>query len=316
MKKETTVFYVTDIHGSNVCFRKFLNAGKIYNADILVLGEDIGGKSIVPIFESSAGYFYFNGDKNISINGGVELEKLKKEISDRGSYPYVTAESDWMELTADPARMSAVFNRLMVERLEEWLDLMRERERERPIIANIGNDDPPDLLKTLQSHEKGNLFVPEEKVVQVDGYNIAGLSFVNMTPWKLPGDLPEEELHKKVMSLMDSMTDLDHAILNFHAPPYGTSLDVAAKLDDNLRPVTVSGNVLTEHVGSTSIREAIERYQPLMGLHGHIHESKGAERIGRTWVFNPGSVYYSGTLQGLLVKLTDNKVKSYIFTNG
>jgi Icc-related predicted phosphoesterase len=316
MKKETTIFYVTDIHGSNICFRKFLNAGKAYGADMLVLGEDIGGKSIIPVFESGSGYSYFDGSRSVSLNGRQELEKLMKEISDRGSYPYVTTEEDWKELTGSPERMSALFNRLMVERLEEWIALMHERESERPIIANIGNDDPQELLETLRSHEGGNLYVPEEKVVEIGGYLFAGLSYVNMTPWKLPGDLPEEELRKKVMSLMERINDFSRAVLNFHAPPFGTSLDVAAKLDENLRPVTVSGNVLTEHVGSTSIREAIDRYQPLMGLHGHIHESKGAEQLGRTWVFNPGSIYYSGTLQGLLVKLSGDRVRSYFFTSG
>lgn len=316
MKKDLTVFYVTDIHGSNVCFRKFLNAGNAYKADMLVLGEDIGGKSMVPLFEEQGSYSYYTGEKTVSVSRGEELEKLEKQISDRGSYPYITNTEEWRRLQEHPDEMNALFNRLMVERLEQWLDLMSEREKERPIIANIGNDDPQELLNALKSREGGNLYVPEEKVVEVDGYKIAGLSYVNMTPWKLPGDLPEEELRKKVMSIMEGISDCSNLILNFHAPPYGTSLDIAPKLDENLKPVTVSGNILTEHVGSTSIREAIERFQPLMGLHGHIHESKGGERLGSTWIFNPGSIYYSGTLQGLLVKLSGNKVKSFFFTSG
>lgn len=316
MKKDLTLFYVTDIHGSNVCFRKFLNAGNAYNADMLVLGEDIGGKSMVPLFEDQGAYSYYTGEKTVSVSKGEELEKLEKQISDRGSYPYITTADEWKRLQEHPEEMNAVFNGLMVERLEQWLDLMNEREKERPVIANIGNDDPQELLHALKLREGGNFYVPEEKVVEVDGYQIAGLSYVNMTPWKLPGDLPEEELRKKVMSLMESVSDYSNLILNFHAPPYGTSLDIAPKLDENLKPVTISGNILTEHVGSTSIREAIERFQPLMGLHGHIHESKGGERLGSTWIFNPGSIYYSGTLQGLLVKLSGKKVKSFFFTSG
>ncbi len=316
MKKEMTIFYVTDIHGSDVCFRKFLNAGKVYGADMLILGEDIGGKSIIPIFEAPDGYSYFNGDSTVRVGAGQELDRLSKEISDRGSYPYVTTESEWSELSSKPDEMNTIFNRLMVERLERWLDLLNEREKERPVVANIGNDDPQDLLATLRSREGGNLYVPEEKVVEIDGYQIAGLSYANMTPWHCPGDLPEEELAKKVDSVMASITDFSRAILNFHAPPYGTSLDIAPKLDSNLRPVTVSGNILTEHVGSTSIRSAIEHHQPLIGLHGHVHESKGAERIGKTWIFNPGSVYYSGTLQGLLLKLSGDRMKSFFFTSG
>ncbi len=316
MKKDITIYYVTDIHGSNVCFRKFLNAGKVYKADILVLGEDIGGKSMVPIFETNGGYSYFNGDRTIGISGGDELEKLKLEISDRGSYPYITTDEEWSALKSRPERMELIFNGLMVERLNQWMDLMNEREKERPIIANIGNDDPQELLKAMKAREGGNFYVPEERVVDIEGYEFAGLSYVNMTPWHCPGDLPEEELAIKVNAIMDGISDFGSAILNFHAPPYGTSLDIAPKLDGNLKPVTVSGNMLTEHVGSKSIRDAIEKHQPLAGLHGHVHESKGAERLGSTWIFNPGSVYYSGTLQGLLLKLSGKKMKSFFFTSG
>lgn len=316
MKKELTVFYATDIHGSDVCFRKFLNAGRVYGADMMILGEDIGGKSIIPVFEGNGRYTYFNGDRTVEVRGGEELEKLKKEISDRGSYPFLTSNEEWASLKERPEEMTALFNRLMLERLGQWLDLMGERERERPIVANIGNDDPQELLELLRSREGGNLYVPEEKVVDIDGYQIAGLSYVNMTPWHCPGDLPEGELRVKVDALMARISDFGSAILNFHAPPYDTSLDIAPKLDANLRPVTISGNILTEHVGSTSIREAIQRHQPLLGLHGHVHESKGAERLGNTWIFNPGSVYYSGTLQGLLVKLSGSRMKSFFFTSG
>ncbi|MVT13964.1 MAG: hypothetical protein GPW19_00395 [Euryarchaeota archaeon] len=315
MIKDVTIFFATDLHGSEVCFRKFLNAGKVYNADILILGGDLAGKSIIPIFEMEGEYSYFDGDRYLNLNKN-ETDKIKKEISDRGNYFLITSKEEWAELMANPGKMEKVFNRLMIERIEEWVKLINERERERPIILTTGNDDPQKLLEILKSFERENLYIAEEKVIDVYGYKIAGLSYANMTPWKLPGDLPEEELHKKVMALMESIDDFKHTILDFHAPPYGTSLDLAPKLDKDLKPVTVSGHIIEEHVGSISIREAIERYQPLLGLHGHIHESKGADKIGRTLILNPGSIYYSGSLQGVLVKVKDDKVKSYFFTVG
>ena len=54
-KPETRLFFATDIHGSETCWRKFLNAGKHYEADILILGGDMTGKALVPIVEQGAG---------------------------------------------------------------------------------------------------------------------------------------------------------------------------------------------------------------------------------------------------------------------
>jgi len=80
--------------------------------------------------------------------------------------------------------------------------------------------------------------------------------------------------------------DLSQAILLFHTPPYKTALDRAA-LDGK----SVEGVALDVYVGSIAVRRLIEKRQPLITLHGHIHESPqltGAwkERMGRTWIFS------------------------------
>jgi hypothetical protein len=69
-------------------------------------------------------------------------------------------------------------------------------------------------------------------------------------------------------------------------------------------------------VGSTAVAEMIEKYQPLLGLHGHIHEATGKRQIGRTLCVNPGSNYTEGILNGFILTLDDKKIKGAIFTSG
>jgi len=65
-----------------------------------------------------------------------------------------------------------------------------------------------------------------------------------------------------------------------------------------------------------AVREAIEKYKPLLGLHGHIHESRGVVNIGRTLCINPGSEYGEGIIRGAIVDLAKDKVLSYQLTSG
>ncbi|MEM4276506.1 MAG: phosphoesterase, partial [Thermoplasmata archaeon] len=111
--------------------------------------------------------------------------------------------------------------------------------------------------------------------------------------------------------LAATIKNMESAIFNFHDPPYGTPLDYAPKLRDMRQS---AGEV--EHVGSKAVYESIVKYQPFLGLHGHIHESRAVHKIGRTVVVNPGSEYGEGILKGVLLTLTDNKVKSHVFTSG
>jgi uncharacterized protein len=91
---------------------------------------------------------------------------------------------------------------------------------------------------------------------------------------------------------------------------------MAPQLDAEFKPQVVAGNMLLHHVGSTSVREIVESVHPVAGLHGHIHESKAADEVAGVPVFNPGSAYFSGQLQGLLVDLEDDQVRSHLFVLG
>ena len=65
-----------------------------------------------------------------------------------------------------------------------------------------------------------------------------------------------------------------------------------------------------------AVRQLIEEYQPLLALHGHIHESRGEARIGRTLCINSGSEYNSGRIHGVTVKLAPDEVVSHQFVIG
>ncbi|MDG6915853.1 MAG: metallophosphoesterase, partial [Nitrososphaerota archaeon] len=94
-------------------------------------------------------------------------------------------------------------------------------------------------------------------------------------------------------------------------------LDLAPKLlPDLTKAMSPGGETEMVHVGSTAVRAALERYHPLLALHGHIHESRGVAKLGRTLCANPGSEYAGGVLRGFLADLEGDKVRSYILTSG
>jgi Icc-related predicted phosphoesterase len=138
--------------------------------------------------------------------------------------------------------------------------------------------------------------------------------WTNPTPWKTPRECSEEDLLKRIRDMTSKVKNMETSIFALHAPPYGTGLDEAPELDKELRPV--KGGTSRAPVGSTAVLQIIKECQPLLGLHGHIHEAKGATKIGRTLCLNPGSMYSEGMLQGVLLAIDKNTVKSYLFTSG
>ena len=115
------------------------------------------------------------------------------------------------------------------------------------------------------------------------------LGYSNITPFDSPRELEEDELYRRVEVLATQVDDLGHCIFNLHVPPYDSLLDSAPQLDAELRVVATAGQPVMIPVGSTAVRELIERFQPVVALHGHVHESRGATRIGRTLCINPAA---------------------------
>lgn len=158
---------------------------------------------------------------------------------------------------------------------------------------------------------------PELTSVELGPVFLASLGNTNRTPWHTEREFGEAELAHQITAMVDPFVERGPLIFNFHCPPYRSGLDTVLKLDSNLRPVLDHGRPLEIPCGSTAVREAVERYQPVAALHGHIHESQGVRRIGRTWCFNPGSEYETGLLRGLILDLEeDGAIHSHLFTHG
>jgi hypothetical protein len=313
------IYYTTDVHGSTLCFKKFLNAAKFYSADVAIIGGDITGKLIIPLIEQPDGTYTCNHQgTGYSLKAKDEVEQLRKRIEDQGYYPYVTNQHEMEDFGKDKSKVDELFTKLIVRRVEEWVQLADERLKDVKSICYVqpGNDDRYEIDPVLAKSQK--LVDPDGKVIEVDkDHEMISTGHANITPWDCPRDEPEEKLTAIIERMASQVKNMKNCIFNFHCPPYGTHLDQGPKLDENLTPALDMGaTVKMVSVGSTAVRNAIDKYQPLLGLHGHIHESKAAEHLGRTLILNPGSEYGEGVLRGALVDLDKKGIQSHLFVQG
>jgi len=310
------ILFVTDLHGSETTFRKFLNASKMYKVDVAMVGGDITGKGLIFISKERKGYETNFLGKKLFAKNDEELQSLIREIRKKGFYIHIDNPDAIEEIKSSTTKAEKLLKEYMIETVKDWVLLAEERLKTSGIKCYIspGNDDIYEIDPILNSSDF--VIFPEEKVVMLDKYEMISTGKANITPWRCPRDVSEEELGETIEKLVSKLSNPSLSIFNFHAPPFGTYLDVAPELDENLTPVIKAGQQVMAHVGSTSVRKSIEKYQPLLGLHGHIHESKAVEKIGKTTCINPGSEYTEGVLNGVIVILEGEKVKNYMFIHG
>jgi Icc-related predicted phosphoesterase len=312
------IFFTTDVHGSERCFLKFVNAGKFYDANVLILGGDISGKLIIPIVDRQGAYECELESSRLTASSQQELDVLQKRIRDAGFYPYVASKEIVEDLRANPQQQDALFSRLMCESVANWIAIAQERLRGTGIqcLISPGNDDRFEIDQVIP--RSGFVMNPEGEVFIIEGgYEVITLGFSNMTPWNCPRDIQENDLADKIQALMAKVTRFETCIFNMHCPPYNSGLDLAPQLDEKLTPILApGGSPMMIPVGSPSVRSAIEKHQPLLGLHGHIHESRATAKIGRTLCINPGSEYSEGILRGAVVDIKDHIVDDFLLTAG
>ena len=317
MARPTRILFATDLHGSSKCFRKFINAAPIYRADVLVLGGDLAGKAIQTIVREAGGRWRcrFIG-VDYALEDGPDLTALEQLIQDHGYYPYRAEPGELEALEAD-GKVEPLFERLMEERLTSWLALADDRLRPTgvPLFLMLGNDDPQSLRPLLDAAPWGTH--AEGRVVMIDDeHEMISWGYSNITPWESHREQTEEQLAETLRRLGAELANPERAVVNVHVPPFGTQLDDAPVLDADLRVVQALGQVKYAPVGSTAVRDFLLEKQPLLGLHGHIHESAGIRRLGRTIAINPGSDYATGALHGALVTLKDGKVTAHQLVRG
>lgn len=311
------LFFATDVHGSEVCWRKFVNSGKHYEADVLILGGDMTGKAIVPIVDLGGGRWKYDlQDVHHELQGEDELALAERSVRDHGYYPRRMTPDEVQDLSAHPEKLDGLFREEMRECVARWVQFADERLAGTGIqcIVCPGNDDTYDIDEVLATSSV--IRVGEANIIEMPGgYQLMSSGWTNLTPWDTPREEDEPALKERIMDVVrQASAPAEKLVLGLHAPPFDTQLDVAPKIV--WESLTVQGQD-TAHVGSSAVKEVIEEVQPLLSLHGHIHESRAAVRVGRTLAINPGSSYVEGTLSGVVVELDGkSKVKRYRLTMG
>jgi uncharacterized protein len=317
------LFFASDLHGSDVAFRKMLNAVGAYNVDALICGGDVAGKRLYPVVDHGDGTHTIQRNGNDErLQAGTELATARERLADAGAYTVDVEPDEAAAIAVDRERMERIFVDKVRERLAEWVELAEERlaGSDTAIYVTGGNDDSDEMLEPLRNGASSRLVACEGRVVDVCGYPMASLGWSNETPWNTPRETDEGSLAEMIDGAIGGLDGgCERAIFNFHVPPKDSSLDTCPRLDTSVwppAPVMHGGEVEVFGAGSSAVAEAIRRHQPMLSLHGHIHESANAVKLGRTVAINPGSEYQDGCLRGAIVCLRGDKVADYQLTRG
>ena len=315
--KELKVFFATDIHGSEICWRKFLGAAGYYGAGTLVLGGDMTGKALVPIVQLAGGRWRaVLLQQEHELETEAELQAMESAIASRGYYPFRTDVAGMEAFAADPASIDALFRRTVLDVAARWMELAERKLAGTGVRCFVcpGNDDAFEIDAVIASSS----CVKNAEGMAVDlgaGFTMASTGWSNRTPWRTHREADEDEIYDRIAATVPAGTDCSRHLLCLHAPPHATGLDDAPELDADLNVMNAGQTMVP--VGSTAVRRIIEERRPLLSLHGHIHEAKGVARIGKTLCINPGSLYEQGVLQGALLDLEPKKgIRSYVLTTG
>ena len=301
-RRTSRLLFITDLHASEITFRKLMNAVEVYEATVLVIGGDLAGKRVVPVVHDADGYKTSVSGEDILVNESG-LPDVVAKIKNLGQYPFVLSADVYSELASDPDEVHRRFLDAAHEQIDDWTARLAAKFEPKgiPVFITGGNDDYMSIEAILDAAPW--VVNAGEKVVEVSpGVEMVSTGFGNPTPWNCPRDVSEEELLGIITSVADKLERPEGAVFNLHVPPFGSGLDQAPLLDTSVTPPKpIVGE--TAPAGSTAVREAIERYRPMLGLHGHIHESRGIQKVGRTTCINPGSEYTEGLLRSAVVDL-------------
>jgi Icc-related predicted phosphoesterase len=297
-----------------MCWRKFLNAAKFYDADLLICGGDMTGKAIVPIVQEDGHYTFTLAGVQQAV-GADQVGEVEAQIRRKGYYPLQMSVERLNELDKDEKMRAETFQQVMLEGVDRWMGMAAEKLRGTGVRCFVcpGNDDEMEVDDVIRRSDFVEL--GEGRMLELGDFTMISTGWSNHTPWNTHREETEEALGDRIEAMAKQVPDPSHAIFNLHCPPYKSGLDEAPAIDADLR--LLHGGRALRPVGSTAVRQAIEKHQPLLSLHGHIHESKGAIKIGKTLSINPGSSYEEGMLMGAIIQLDPKKgIKSYQLVNG
>jgi uncharacterized protein len=319
----TRIFYACDIHGSEPTYRKFLNAAKFYEVDALVFGGDLMGKLLIPMVRDAGGTWRasLQGTQH-HLRDEAQLSEFKRTMQTLGFYWQEMDPEEYAEYVGDQDRIDRLFDVLAKQRLAEWVALAEERLAGTHVKVYLcgGNDDTDEVLSALDEVTVDRVVNAENRVVPLDDeHELVTIGYSTPTPWETPREKTDPEIGEVIDKVVSDVADPERAVFNFHCPPLDSSLDTCLKLDASVwppTPVIERGQPVYYGAGSQAVADSLERYQPTVGLHGHIHESRGATKYGRTPAYNPGSEYGEGVLRGLIVAIRGGEVVGQQFTSG
>ena len=309
----TRLYIASDLHAAEKAWRKFVNAisRNIYKADVGLLAGDLTGKAIVPIVQRNGHYETELFGVHREARDDEELASLQRDIADVGYYSFVTTSEEAERLAVSEADRDELLHRLMSERVAEWMSLATDRlaDGQVPMFLIPGNDDDFAIDPILNEPGWAPVNADGKVLDMPGGLQLLACGWSNHTPWQTPREETEDELYERLQALADQVEDPRRSVFMIHVPPHDSGLDTAPILDENLRPTISAGDVLRGPVGSTAVRKLLETYQPLLSIHGHIHESGGERKIGDTLAINPGSEANHGVLRGYIVDIGDKGIE-------
>jgi Icc-related predicted phosphoesterase len=309
-------YFATDVHGSEICWKKFISGGKFYEVDTLILGGDMTGKAIVPIIAQGQGKYKVTLlEQETILESQEEVDNMVQTVKNRGYYPYVTNPDEVTEISNSPERSDKLFAEQVLTTIQQWMEYADQKLEGTGIRCYVcpGNDDVFEIDPIIAASRHTKLV--EGKVIHLDdNHEMISTGWSNPTPWDTHREESEEALRNRIEAMASQVKDVKNAVFNLHAPPYGSGLDDAPELTKDMR-LAYAGRSLIP-VGSHAVLDIIEKYQPLLSLHGHIHEAKGTRKYRRTLCINAGSQYEQGILQGIVVELKPDKIGSYVLTTG
>jgi Icc-related predicted phosphoesterase len=310
------IFFATDVHGSEICWKKFISGAKFYEADTLILGGDMTGKAIIPIIAQGGDKYKVTLLEQESILEGRDaVDKMAATIQNRGYYPYVTTPDEVVEISSIPGRSDALFMDQVMTTVQRWMEYADAKLAGTGIRCYVcpGNDDVFEIDAVIAASK--SVRSVEGQVIELDEHHeMVSSGWTNPTPWDTHREEPEEALLARLEAVIAQAKNPANAVFNLHAPPYGSGLDEAPELTKDMRPAYAGRSLVS--VGSKSVLAVLDKYQPLLALHGHIHEGKGTRKYKKTLCINPGSMYEQGILHGAIVELKPQKIGTYVLTTG
>ncbi len=310
------IFFATDVHGSEICWKKFINASKFYETDVLILGGDMTGKAIIPIIAQGAGKYKVTLlDQETILESPEDVQKMVTTIQNRGYYPYITEPDEVQHISSTGGRSDEIFLAEAMKTMQRWMEYADARLEGTPLRCFVcpGNDDMFEIDDVIRQSKHVEL--TEGKIIQLDEHHeMINAGWSTPTPWHTPREESEDALRQRIQVMIDRLKDVRNSVFNLHNPPYGSGLDEAPELTHDMRPAYAGRSLVP--VGSHAVMELIDKYQPLLTLHGHIHEGKGTRKYRNTLCINPGSMYEQGMLHGAVIELKPKKVGNYVLTTG